>query len=230
MTQVKSAQGERGKSAWRKRAGGRTLAQRRADLEAQVRRHLGTEELMALTDLSQVKARLKDLHRQLDRREGRKVTQYEIADSIDVPHRTFQSWENAEVETEGRNYDKLARFYTERLGREVTRNYILFGQDEAPEPSEEESTPDVLGAFNGSDHEQLDRVEWKLNRVLVAMGLDPHVSLPEGADPGRVFDAEPLPDDVPEPLLPSERDLPETSEEERPAAARRGGVRSRRVR
>lgn len=75
---------------------------------------------MGLADLSQVRDRMKALRT----RTGLK--QYEVAQKIDVPPRTFQSWENGEVETERENYEKVAKFYG------VSANYILFGQDEEP--------------------------------------------------------------------------------------------------
>jgi transcriptional regulator with XRE-family HTH domain len=73
-----------------------------------------------------------------------------------------------------------------------------------------------------SPDELLRAIDRKLNRLLEAAGLD--------AEQDRGADVEPLADDVPEPLLPSERDRPETSEAERPAAARRDAVRSRQAR
>lgn len=136
MTQSRRAQRNTPQLAWRKRTSGRTLAQRRADFEAQARRYLAENEHMALADLSQVKSRLKGLHKELERREGGRVTQYEIAEALGVPHRTFQSWEGGQVETEGKNYDKIAAFYSERLDRPITRNWILFGQDDEPGPVE----------------------------------------------------------------------------------------------
>jgi transcriptional regulator with XRE-family HTH domain len=84
------------------------------------------------------------------------------------------------------------------------------------------ATPDLLLALDGGANPQLDRIEHKLNRLLIAAGLD--------LEGDEASDVEPLAGDVPEPLLPSERARPETSEEERPAAVRRGGVRSRQAR
>ena len=111
MTQVNRAQGRSEKVALCKRATVRSLAERRADFAAQMR-------AMALSDLSDVSRRLKALHADLEHRTGRQWTQYELADKLGIPHRTFQSWENGEVENrDGRGYDKMARFYSRRLER-----------------------------------------------------------------------------------------------------------------
>jgi DNA-binding XRE family transcriptional regulator len=59
------------------------------------------------------------------------LTQYEAAYELNVPPRTYQSWENGEVETSRENYRKVADLFG------VTVNWILFGQDEEPPmPSE----------------------------------------------------------------------------------------------
>lgn len=159
MTQVKGAQGKRIESAWRKRARGRTLAARRANEEARLAQFFELNEQMALTDLAEVKQRLHELHHRLNAREGRRVTQYEIAEALNVPHRTFQSWEGGKVETEGENYDLMAAFYSERLGEPITRNWILFGSDE--EPPLCEAGPSEGGATG----ERLERVEQMLEEV-----------------------------------------------------------------
>lgn len=121
MTQVKSAQEERQKVALRKRAETPSLARRRAAFAAQMRE-------MALTDLENVSARLKSLHKEWERKDGRTWTQLELAEAMRIPYRTFQSWENGEVEnSDGKGYDKFARFYSRKLGRKITRHWILFG-------------------------------------------------------------------------------------------------------
>lgn len=80
---------------------------------------------MALTELSEVSARIKELRGRTD------LTQYEVAYKLKVPPRTYQSWENGEVETSRANYAKLGKLFG------VTANWILFGQDEEPPmPSE----------------------------------------------------------------------------------------------
>lgn len=86
---------------------------------------------MAVSDLDKVSERLKGLHAELEKLEGRRVTFYELADGIGVAHRTLQSWENGEVENrDGTGYDKIARFYSKKLGRKLTRQWILFGDSE----------------------------------------------------------------------------------------------------
>lgn len=125
--------------ALRKRASQPTLAHRRADLSAQIRE-------MALTDLKNVSKRLKALHTELEEKEGRRWTHYQLAEGMKIPPRTFQSWENGEVENRnGEGYDKMVRWYSKRLGRKITRNWVLFGEGEAKAP-----TPDVMGQLNGS--------------------------------------------------------------------------------
>lgn len=127
MTQVKSAQAERQKVALRKRAETPSLAQRRAAFAAQMRE-------MALSELSDVSKRLKDLHREWEKKDGRKWTHYELAAAMDIAPRTFQSWENGEVENrDGKGYDKFAKFYSRKLGRKITRHWILYGANEPGE-------------------------------------------------------------------------------------------------
>lgn len=92
-----------------------------------------TMGLLADDELPDLSQRLKDLRKELERKRGERVPQYVVAkEAGDIPPRTFQSWENGEVETEGENYQKLARYYTRVLGREITRNFILYGQEEPP--------------------------------------------------------------------------------------------------
>lgn len=148
MTQVKGAQQKHREVAWTPRADGRTLAQRRADLEAQVR-------AMALSDLKQVSDRLKALRAELSAQEGREVTQQEVADQMKLSYRTFQSWEGGEVENrDGKGYDKIARYYSRKLGRKITRKWIVFGDGEA--------RPVEAAPQNGSEPSQLDRIEMLL--------------------------------------------------------------------
>ena len=89
MTQVKSAQDRTKKLALRKRATPHSLAARRAAFAAQMRD-------MALSDLADVSKRLKDLHAELERKDGRKWTHYDLAEKMDIRPRTFQSWEYLE--------------------------------------------------------------------------------------------------------------------------------------
>lgn len=156
MTQVKGAQWSASELALRKRTRGRTLAARRADEEARLADFFALNEQMALTDLAKVSERLHDLHRRLDLAEGRHVTQYEIAEALGIPHRTFQSWEGGKVETDGHNYERIANYYSEKLGEAVTKNWILFGSDEEPARR---------NGLDGADTEQLDRIEAILNRL-----------------------------------------------------------------
>lgn len=151
-----------------------------------MRQHL--EATMGLLDLEAVKKRLKALHTELDHNNG-KTTQQDIAAALNVPYRTFQSWENGEVETERDNYAKIARFYSRRLGRKITANWILFGQDEAPAMPGAEPAP-------GDPHaEQLDRIERKLDELL------------RRANPSRDDrDLEDLPDGPDSPPAPQDED------------------------
>jgi transcriptional regulator with XRE-family HTH domain len=130
MTQVKGAQEDSREVALRMRATPHSLAQRRASFEAQMRD-------MALSDLNALSDRLKALHKRLEQVDGRKWTQYQLADKMDIPPRTFQSWENGEVENRGgEGYEKIARFYRRKLGdKTITRQWIVFGdQAQAPAP------------------------------------------------------------------------------------------------
>lgn len=123
MTQVKSAQHTSVQVALRPGKDPRTLAQKRADLVAQV-------NAMALADLQEVSARLKALHKELERKDGRKWTQIDLADATGIPYRTLQSWETGQVENRGgKGYEKLARFYSRKLGRKITREWIVFGKE-----------------------------------------------------------------------------------------------------
>lgn len=132
MTQSSNAQPISSDLAWRTARKGRTLAQRKADFEKQVRSTLAANSQMAVTDPDQVKARMKRLRARYADEVGRKVTQYEIAGDLGVPHRTFQSWENAEVETDKANYEMVAKFYSRKLKEKITANWILFECDAPP--------------------------------------------------------------------------------------------------
>lgn len=127
MTQASSAQLPTRELAWKPARKGLTLAQQRANFAAQMR-------AMALSDLEQVSKRLKGLHVEWEREDGRRWTHYELAAAMKIAPRTFQSWENGEVEnTNGKGYDKIAAWYSRRLGRKITRNWIVFGCDK-PQP------------------------------------------------------------------------------------------------
>jgi DNA-binding XRE family transcriptional regulator len=142
MTQVNSAQRNGRKVASTVHARVRTLAARRADFERQVRLRLAADPTMALTEPEQVSARLKEL-----RKRAGGPPQYKVANALDVPPRTFQSWENGEVETDRANYERVARYYSKQLKQKITSNWILFGQDVAPPLNGDRDnleTPDVL--------------------------------------------------------------------------------------
>jgi hypothetical protein len=187
MTQVNRAQAAPNILASTPRATGRTLAQRRADLEHQIRSRVAQN--MALTDPVHVRQRMKEL-----RKRAGNPSQYKVADDLRVPPRTFQSWENAEVETDRRNYDKVAAYYTKKLKQKVTTNWILFGQDE--EPPLPAATPDLLGEFNGDQApdwaqrliEQQAELDEKLTNVLEYLAYLTAVAR-RGEDPGSTEEA-----------------------------------------
>ena len=74
---------------------------------------------------------------------------------MDIPLRTFQSWQNGEVENrDGKGYDKMARFYSRKLGRKITRQWILFGD----EPEEDAPSEPTEVAVAESPDEKLDLI------------------------------------------------------------------------
>jgi ribosome-binding protein aMBF1 (putative translation factor) len=136
MTQVKSAQKISVELARYHGADHRSLAERRAAFAAQMRD-------MALSDLNQVSSRLKDLHHEFEEKDGRRWAHYDLAREMGIKPRTFQSWENGEVENRnGKGYDKMARFYSRKLNRKITRQWILFGDAPASEPADPVSEPE----------------------------------------------------------------------------------------
>lgn len=160
MTQVNRAQDSRNTLASTPRARVRTLATRRADLEHRIRLSLATDPAVALTDLPHVSARLKEL------RKPTGLKQHEAAAKMSIPPRTFQSWENGEVETDRANYAKMARFYSRRLKRKVTVNWILFGQDEEPPLSQPNGdTPDLLASVSGGNGNEPEDLQARLRRI-----------------------------------------------------------------
>lgn len=154
MTQVNRAQDAHRKLASTPRARVRSVAQHRADFEDQVRLCLANDTSMALTEPKEVSARMKEL-----RKRAGNPGQLSVAQALNVPYRTFQSWENAEVETDKANYTKVARYYSRVLKEKVTANWILFGQDNTPPIPN--ATPDLSAALsqNGDQPQQLDRIE-----------------------------------------------------------------------
>lgn len=139
MTQVKGAQKNSGQLARYSRRDPRSLAERRAAFAAQMR-------AMALADKQAVARRLRELKLEYERLEGHEIADYDLAPAIGVKYRTYQSWVNAEVENrDGKGYDRIVRFYSRKLGRKITRHWLLFGSGEAskgkapisePEPGE----------------------------------------------------------------------------------------------
>jgi DNA-binding transcriptional regulator YiaG len=162
MTQSSRTQGRGDKLASHQHATGRTLTQRRADLERQIRQAIENDPRMALTDPQQVSQRMKAL------RERTGLKQYEVAQRINEPPRTFQSWENAEVETDRANYEKVARFYTRILGEKITANWILFGAEQPPAVVAPAATN---GSLPADVRNQLERIEAKLDLLLTRLGL-----------------------------------------------------------
>lgn len=122
MTQASYTQRKHTKLASNPARKARTLAERRADLETQMREFAARNRTVALTELTEVSQRIKHLRH----RSGLK--QYEVAAKINVAPRTYQSWENGEVETSRANYTKVG----DALGSSA--NWILFGQEQEPAP------------------------------------------------------------------------------------------------
>lgn len=192
MTQVKGAQQTSAQLAWRNPSPARTLAQRRADIEEQIRAL--SDEAMGLAELEKVSERLKALRK----RTG--LNQYEVAEGINKPHRTFQSWEGGKVETSKENYGLLADFYSERLGETVTTNWILFGQNEEP-PIQAPGLGEILG-FNGEPawaaeiKSRLDELGRDVGLLLQHAGLEEAERAaseppPEDTSEGQTQDDEP---------------------------------------
>lgn len=117
---------------------------------------------MALSDLSQVSTRLKGLKAELERKEGRKWADYDLAAEMGIKPRTFQSWQNGEVENrDGKGYDKMARFYSRKLGRKITRQWILFGDENA--------TTEVSEPVNAPEPSEVERLRQELLDEMGAM-------------------------------------------------------------
>jgi transcriptional regulator with XRE-family HTH domain len=183
MTKQDCTQQKRANSALKSPSGGRRLAQRRADLQAQVRRYLGLDDLMGLLELSKVRDRCHDLMDRLQAKEGKSKTQEWVAGQLGIPTRTLQTWINGEVEPDIEKYEMLADFFTKQLGRRVSTNWIMFGQHKEPPLA----TP---------DRNQLNRIEEKLDLLLDALAPDAAVQAATDA-------ARPMPESdprfVPEP-------------------------------
>jgi len=92
---------------------------------------------MALSDLAAVSARLKALRKEWEQVDGRKWTDLEMAQAMKIAPRSFQHWQNGKGENrDGTGYDKMAAWYSRKLGRKITRQWIVWGNDEPqPEPA-----------------------------------------------------------------------------------------------
>lgn len=146
MTQVNCAQPDRNQLAWKPARNVHTLAQRRAQFEAQMRE-------MALSDLQAVADRLKELHKRLEQTTGHKWTEPDIARGANVAHRTYQTWIGAKNENRsGEGYQKLATFYRRKLkDPTITKNWIVWGQEEPPKEEQSNGqTPDLSVVSNGN--------------------------------------------------------------------------------
>jgi transcriptional regulator with XRE-family HTH domain len=163
MTQSTHAHIKRNKLARYPSADHRSLASRRAAFAAQMRE-------MALSDLKQVSERLKELHKELELKDARKWTHYDLAREMGIRPRTFQSWENGEVEnSNGKGYDKMARYYSRKLGRKITRQWIVFGATEAaaePQGGSDEEKLSALSEAVSNLQEQLQEVAAEQARLL----------------------------------------------------------------
>ena len=105
----------------------RSLAARHSDFRRQVEAAVTAQETMAIADLQAVSGRIKEL-----RKRAGNPSQYDVAYLMGVKPRTYQSWENGEVEPDKAKYEKVAAWYSKKLGTKVTANWILFGQDDEP--------------------------------------------------------------------------------------------------
>lgn len=137
----------------------RSLATRRAAFAQQVIAAQEAQEAMAIADLEGVSRRMKQL------RDRSGLSQYDAAYDMGVRPRTYQSWENGEVETTRANYDKVAAFYAEKVGQPVTSTWILFGQEDEPPISD--SPLDFLSAPDVAElQEAVSALDRKLDQVL----------------------------------------------------------------
>ena len=121
---------------------------------------------MALADLQAIADRLKSLHERLEQETGRRWLQTDISGGAKIRHRTFQTWIGAKNEnTGGKGYEKLAAWYRHKLQDDtITYNWLVWGQQEPPE--EEKITPIAVAPGPDPDHDQLDRIEEKLDELL----------------------------------------------------------------
>ena len=158
MTQVKRAQPKPTQIALRRHATLPSLAQRRTAFAVQMR-------AMALADLEAVAARLKDLHRRLNRKTAHEWTLLEIAQAAGVAPRTFQTWVGAKNENrDGEGYEKLAQFYRRNLeDATITKSWIVFGDED---PEEAAKAPDVMARLGNNGRAELDAIQENQRLIL----------------------------------------------------------------
>lgn len=139
---------------------------------------------MATDDLEQVATRLKSLRHDLQKKTGEAWIQQDVAEAVKVPLRTFASWEGGEVENrDGEGYKRLARFYSRKLGRKVSWQWIVFGAETPPERDEPPPSGSPLDALSPPLSADLDRrLEW-IESALQALLVDR--DLPLDAPPSR---------------------------------------------
>lgn len=122
-----------------------------------MREFAARDGIVALTELTEVSKRIKRLRK----RSGLK--QYEVAAKINVAPRTYQSWENGEVETTRENYGRIGKLFG------ASANWILFGQeDEPPMPSQrpvEDPSSQTLAALERAAVERHSQVMTELGKI-----------------------------------------------------------------
>lgn len=150
-----------------------SLAARRARFAAQVRE-------MAVDDLKQVGDRLEALRQELQKKTGQPWRIQDVAEANGFAIRTYAAWHGGENENRsGEAYKKLAKFYTRRLGRKITWQWIVFGDavdKPGKQPTPEEASQALSAPASSADlaalRGQLDRIEEQLGLLLGAQGLD----------------------------------------------------------
>lgn len=181
--QVKDMRNPRTQVALRSPRNPHSLAARRAELEARVRQ-------MATDDLEKVGTRLRELREELAQKEGRQWRMQDVVEANNLALRTYAAWEGGENENQGgEGYKKLARFYSRKLGRKITWQWIVFGVEEAPAKAE---TPDLMGALSpATGRAELEALNARLATIseenaelcrLVEKLLDGHSLLLAGQD------------------------------------------------
>lgn len=126
-----------------------------------------------MPDLDAVRFRLKYMRGRLG------LSQEDTAREMGVPPRTFQSWENGEVITAESNYERLAEFYSRKLGEEINCNVILYGTPERPLPESKSHNSADLLAMELRLRREMDRRISALRAELL-QDIAPHVVKPLG--------------------------------------------------